>query len=134
MIFVTMERTPLRSTTSRWLGDFAFFQYNRLPLIYSRFLGVEKDLEESITRSCNRFRGRVSCPVPDKRASTRQLRNARRSENPVKTLARILFPLVISLLGCKLASNGPNTNVGDPKLTDTRARDAADIKTLEERL
>ena len=31
MIFVTMERTPLRSTTSRWLGDFAFFQYNRLP-------------------------------------------------------------------------------------------------------
>lgn len=51
----------------------------------------------------------------------------------MKTLARILFPLVIGLLGCKLASNGTNTNAGDPKLTDTRARDAADIKTLEER-
>lgn len=52
----------------------------------------------------------------------------------MKTLARILLALVISFLGCNLASNGPNTNVGDPKLTDTRARDVADIKTLEERL
>ena len=51
----------------------------------------------------------------------------------MKTLARILFALVIGLLGCNRASNGANTNVGDPKLTDTRARDAADIKTLEER-
>jgi hypothetical protein len=31
MIFVTVERTPLSSTTSRWLGDFTFFQYNRSP-------------------------------------------------------------------------------------------------------
>ena len=45
-----------------------------------------------------------------------------------------LFPLAIGLIGCNRASNGANTNVGDPKLTDTRARDAADIKTLEERL
>jgi ketosteroid isomerase-like protein len=44
-----------------------------------------------------------------------------------------LFALVIGLLGCNRASNGVNTNVGDPKLTETRARDAADIKTLEER-
>jgi len=51
----------------------------------------------------------------------------------VKTLARILFALVIGLVGCNRASNGANTNVGDPQLTDTRARDAADIKTLEER-
>jgi len=51
----------------------------------------------------------------------------------VKTLARILFALVIGLLGCNRASNRANTNGGDPKLTDTKARDAADIKTLEER-
>jgi len=31
MIFVTVERAPLSSTTSRWLGDFTFFQYNRSP-------------------------------------------------------------------------------------------------------
>ena len=31
MIFVTVERTPLSSTISRWLGDFTFFQYNRSP-------------------------------------------------------------------------------------------------------
>jgi hypothetical protein len=36
MIFVTVERTPLSSTTSRWLGDFTFFQYNRsLPYLLS---------------------------------------------------------------------------------------------------
>src|SRR5580704_15365649 len=29
MIFVKMERNPLNSATSRWLGDFTFFQYNR---------------------------------------------------------------------------------------------------------
>ena len=52
----------------------------------------------------------------------------------MKTLARILFALVIGLLGCNRASNEANTNVGNPKLTDTRAHDAADIKTLEERL
>ena len=51
----------------------------------------------------------------------------------MKTLARVLFALVIGLLGCNRASNVANTNIGDPKLTDTRARDAADIKTLEER-
>jgi len=51
----------------------------------------------------------------------------------VKTLAQILFALLIGLLGCNRASNGANTNVEDPKLTDTRARDASDIKTLEER-
>src|SRR5215831_5840603 len=31
MIFVTVERAPLSSTTSRWLCDFTFFQYNRSP-------------------------------------------------------------------------------------------------------
>lgn len=51
----------------------------------------------------------------------------------MKTFARILFALVISLLGCNRASNGASTNLGDPKLADTRARDAADIKTLEDR-
>ncbi len=51
----------------------------------------------------------------------------------MKTLAPILFALVIGLLGCNRASNGPDPNVGNPKLTDTRARDVADIKTLEER-
>src|SRR5215470_16760494 len=48
-------------------------------------------------------------------------------------LAIAFGAVFFGLLGCKLASNGPNTNVGDPKLTDTKARDAADIKTLEER-
>lgn len=51
----------------------------------------------------------------------------------MKILALILFALSIGLPGCKRASNGANTNVGDPKLTDASARDAADIKTLEER-
>ena len=51
----------------------------------------------------------------------------------MKILARILLALVIGLLGCNRASNGAFTNVGDPKLADTKARDAADIKTLEER-
>ena len=51
----------------------------------------------------------------------------------MKTLARILFALVIGLLGCNRASNGANKKVGDPRLTDTGARDAAEIKTVEER-
>lgn len=51
----------------------------------------------------------------------------------MKTLAPITFALVMGLLGCNRASNEPNTNAGNMKLTDTRARDLAEIKTLEER-
>ena len=55
---------PLSATTS--LGDFVFFQIQPArALIHSRFQGVENDHEESITRSCNRIRGRVSCLVTD---------------------------------------------------------------------
>jgi hypothetical protein len=38
-----MERTPLSSITSRWLGDFTFFQYNRsLPHLPSILEGGKK--------------------------------------------------------------------------------------------
>ena len=62
MIFVKMERTPLTSTTSRWLGDFTFFQYNRSAPSLLSLLG---GLKEDIARSCNRIWGRVSCLVTD---------------------------------------------------------------------
>ena len=42
-----MERAPLRSTTSRWLGDFAFFQYIRLPLIYLDSWGLKKIMKKA---------------------------------------------------------------------------------------
>jgi hypothetical protein len=58
MIFVTMERTPLSSITSRWLGDFTFFQYNRSLAYLASIPGSKTGHEESITCSCNRARGR----------------------------------------------------------------------------
>jgi hypothetical protein len=66
MIFVKMERTPLNSTTSHWLGDFTFFQYNRSAPSLLSVLGLKNDHEEDIARSCNRIRGRVFCLVTDK--------------------------------------------------------------------
>ena len=60
------ERTRLRSTTSHWLGDFTFFQYNRRPpsLLSNRWRF--KAHEKNLARSCNHTRGRVFCLVADK--------------------------------------------------------------------
>lgn len=64
MIFVKMERTPLNSTTSRWLGDFTFFQYNRSAPSLLSVLGLKKDHEEYIAQIGEPSEDSRSNPVP----------------------------------------------------------------------